>query len=50
MSVESRRRLTAKEVEALDLHRLMAVPGKRVIHPEGDPTALEAGANRCAIS
>ncbi len=41
MNVKSTRRLTAKEVEVL---------GQRVIHPKGEPTDLEADANRCAIS
>jgi hypothetical protein len=48
--MKTARRLSAKDVEVLDLYMLMAAPGTRVIHPEGDPTALEAGTNRCAIS
>ena len=48
--MKTARRLSAKEVEMLDLYMLMAAPGKRVIHHEGDRTNLEAGANRCAIS
>ena len=50
MNVESTRRLTAKEVKVLDPYMLMVVLGERVTHPEGDPTDLEAGANRCAVS
>jgi hypothetical protein len=50
MNVESTRRLRAKEVEVPDLCMPMVVPGKRVIHPEGDPTDLAAGVNRCAVS
>jgi hypothetical protein len=50
MNIKSPRRLTAKAVEALDPYMLMAEFGKRSIHPEGDPTDLEAGANRCAVS
>ncbi|MCA1847534.1 MAG: hypothetical protein LC704_00850 [Actinobacteria bacterium] len=50
MNAESTRRLTAKVVELLDPYMPMVVLGERVTHPEGDPTDLEAGANRCAIS
>lgn len=35
MNVKSARRLNAREVEALDPYMLMAVLGKRVIHPGG---------------
>jgi hypothetical protein len=50
MNVNSTRLLTAKVVELLDPYMPMVVPGKRVIHPEGDPTDLEAGARRSANS
>ncbi len=50
MNVKSTRRLTAKVVELRDPYMPVAVPGERVTHSEGEPTDLESGANRCAIS
>jgi len=41
MSVKSTRRLTASEVKALDPYMLMAVLGKRVIHPGGRSSTEE---------
>jgi hypothetical protein len=50
MSVKSSRHLTAKVVELLDPYMRMVVLGEGMTYPEGDPTDLAAGANRCAIS
>jgi hypothetical protein len=65
MDAGTARRLSATVVETLDPYLLMAVLGKRVIHPGvrargmtrtarmlpgGDTTCLDAGANRCAVS
>lgn len=41
MTVKTKRRLTAEEVEAVDPYMLMAVLGKRVIHPGGKPSSEE---------
>jgi hypothetical protein len=60
VSVKSTRRLTAREVEALVVHpggklsteehfpRADFGPGRRVL--DVGTTAIEAGANRCAVS
>jgi hypothetical protein len=65
MDTGTARRPSATEVEALDPYLLMAVLGKRVIHPGvrdsgmtrtarllpgGASTCPDAGANRCAVS